>query len=208
MSTLEPLRPRYVSTVDSGNLLASLWTLETSCDELVTRPLLDASALRGLADTLGVMRQNRCHDQGSGTSSGVSASWRNSPRSQPANLEEVILRLRAARSPAQDLVLFFHGPETDPRTYWAQQLAKQVAAWNAVIDKYFRPVEILMASPTQLMSLGEAAHERRRDALAATFSLRNIATEGITGALPLLAFHGGARNRSFLSPCASGLIFW
>ena len=26
--TLKPLEPRYVSTVDSGNLLASLWVLE------------------------------------------------------------------------------------------------------------------------------------------------------------------------------------
>ncbi len=52
LNTLEPLRPRYVSTVDSGNLLASLWTFETSCDELATRPLLDAGALRGIADTL------------------------------------------------------------------------------------------------------------------------------------------------------------
>jgi cyclic beta-1,2-glucan synthetase len=37
LSTLEPLRPRYVSAVDSGNLLASLWTFETSCDELAGR---------------------------------------------------------------------------------------------------------------------------------------------------------------------------
>src|SRR5437879_12253612 len=57
LSTLEPLRPRYVSAVDSGNLLASLWTFETSCDELAARPLLDESALRGIADTLGVLRQ-------------------------------------------------------------------------------------------------------------------------------------------------------
>jgi len=189
LSTLEPLHPRYVSTVDSGNLLASLWTFETSCDELATRPLLDASALRGIADTLAVMRQI-----------GATIKEAEHPAaflrlvelttSQPANLEEVILRLRAARSPAQDLLLFFRGRETDPRSYWAQQVAKQVAAWNAVIDKYFRPVEILMAPPSQLMSLGEAAHERRRDALAATFSLRNIATEGIPGLVPLLAFHG------------------
>src|SRR5205085_6693106 len=57
LKTLEPLHPRYVSTVDSGNLLASLWTLEASCNELATRPLLDAVALRGIADTLGVMQQ-------------------------------------------------------------------------------------------------------------------------------------------------------
>ena len=57
LSTLEPLRPRYVSAVDSGNLLASLWTFQTSCDELAARPLLDESALRGIADTLSVLRQ-------------------------------------------------------------------------------------------------------------------------------------------------------
>src|SRR5438046_4624838 len=189
LSTLEPLRPRYVSTVDSGNLLASLWTFATSCNELATRALLDASALRGLADTLGVMRQ-------------IAAAMKKAEHppaflhlvgltvDEPVNLEGIIVRLRAARAPAQNLLLFFQGTETDPRAYWAQQVAKQVAAWNAVIDKYFRPVELLMESPSQLMSLGEAAHERRRDALAATFSLRNIATEGIPGLVPLLAFHG------------------
>src|SRR5581483_11973683 len=187
LSTIKPLHPRYVSTVDSGNLLASLWTFETSCNELAARPLLDASALRGIADTLGVLRQ-------------IAATMKITERppaffrlteltmGQPANLEELILRLRAARQAAQDLLDHFRGQETDLRAYWAQQISKQVEAWNAVIDKYLRPVEILMASPSQLMSLGEAAHECRREALAATFSLRNIAIEGISGLVPLLAF--------------------
>ncbi len=188
LSTLEPLRPRYVSTVDSGNLLASLWTFETSCDELAARPLLDAGALRGIADTLSVLRQ-------------IAATMKEAERppaflrlaelttGQPVDLEEIILRVRAARQPAQDLLLHYRGQETDPRAYWAQQISKQVAAWNGVIDKYLKPVEILMAPPAQLMSLGEATHESRRDALAATFSLRNIAIEGISGLVPLLAFH-------------------
>jgi cellobiose phosphorylase len=189
LKTLEPLHPRYVSTVDSGNLLASLWTFEASCNELATRPLLGAVALRGIADTLGVMRQ-------------IAGTVKNAERplalsrlvelttSEPANLEDVILRLRAAGPLAQNLLLFFEARQDDPRNYWAQQVARQVAAWNVVIDKYFRPVEILMTSPSQLMSLGEATHESRREALAAPFSLRNIATEGIPGLVPLLAFHG------------------
>ncbi|MGC2353749.1 MAG: glucoamylase family protein, partial [Candidatus Udaeobacter sp.] len=187
--TLDPLRPRYVSTVDSGNLLASLWTFETSCEELAARPLLDESALRGIGDTLSVLRQ-------------IAPSTKEAERppallrleelttSQPTDLEEIILRLRAARQPAQNLVLHYGAQETDPRVYWAQQISKQVAAWNSVIDKYLRPVEILMAPPAQLVSLGEAAHESRRAALAATFSLRNIAVEGISALEPLLAFHG------------------
>jgi cyclic beta-1,2-glucan synthetase len=189
LSTLEPLYPRYVSTVDSGNLLASLWAFATSCNELAARPLLDTAALRGIADTLGVFRQIAATLNGTG---GPPAFLRliELTTGQPANLEEVILRLRAAQQPAQDLLRHFHGEETEPRVYWARQISKQVAVWNGVIDKYLRPVEILMAPPAQLMSLGEAAHESRRQALAATFSLRNIAVEGIPGLEPLLAFHG------------------
>ncbi len=119
---------------------------------------------------------------------------------EPVNLEGIIVRLRAAQPIAKGLLAFFNGRETDPRAYWAHQVAKQVAAWNAVIDKYFRPVEILMASPSQLMSLGETAHEWRREALGGTFSLRNIATEGISGLVPLLAFHGEQEGPALPQP--------
>src|SRR5881409_909797 len=185
LSTLEPLRPRYVSAVDSGNLLASLWTFQTSCDELAARPLLDESALRGIADTLRVLRQI-APNQKEAERPLAFLRLEGLTRDEPANLEEIILRIRAARELAQDLLLHYRGQETDPRVYWAQQVSKQVAAWNGVIDKYLRPVEIVMSPPAQLMSLGEATHESRREALAATFSLRNIAVEGIPGLVPLL----------------------
>src|SRR5881394_741604 len=188
LSTLEPLRPRYVSAVDSGNLLASLWTFQTSCDELAARPLLDESALRGIADTLSGLRQIT-PNQKEAERPLAFLRLEGLTRDQPANLEEIILRIRAARQLAQDLLLHYRGQETDPRVYWSQQISKQVAAWNDVIDKYLRPVEILMSPPAQLMSLGEATHESRREALAATFSLRNIAIEGISGLVPLLPFY-------------------
>ena len=89
--------------------------------------------------------------------------------------------------PAKTLGELFSADVSDPRTYWAQQLRKQVEAWNGVIDKYLRPVEILAGSPTQLMSLGESVHELRRNALAATYSLRNIATANIARLPSLLA---------------------
>src|SRR5437660_2396287 len=188
LSTLEPLRPRYVSAVDSGNLVASLWTFETSCNELAARPRLDDAALRGIADTLGVLRQIAPNHEEAERPLAFLRLERLT-RDRPANLQEIILRIRAARQPAQDLLLHYRGQETDPRAYWAQQISKQVAAWNGVIDKYLRPVEILMSPPAQLMSLGEATHESRREALAATFSLHNIAIEGISGLVPLLPFY-------------------
>ena len=45
--TLEPLRPRFVSSVDSGNLVASLWTLQQGCLDLLQRPLLEKQLAEG-----------------------------------------------------------------------------------------------------------------------------------------------------------------
>ncbi len=56
--TLAPLYPRYVSTVDSGNLLASLWALGQGYRDVLERPLIGPRALTGVADTLGVLRQS------------------------------------------------------------------------------------------------------------------------------------------------------
>ena len=53
--TLEPLRPRFVSAVDSGNLLASLWTLQQGCLDLLQRPLLEKRLADGLADHLRIL---------------------------------------------------------------------------------------------------------------------------------------------------------
>src|SRR4051812_33488899 len=53
--TLNPLEPRYVSTVDSGNLIATLWVLAQAAQELEAQPQLEECALQGLADTLAVI---------------------------------------------------------------------------------------------------------------------------------------------------------
>ncbi len=55
--TLEPLTPRFISTVDSGNLAASLITLERGCLELLQKPLLSSDLLEGYADHLCVLAE-------------------------------------------------------------------------------------------------------------------------------------------------------
>ncbi|MGB4581416.1 MAG: glucoamylase family protein [Coriobacteriia bacterium] len=49
--TLQPLRPTYVSTVDSGNLAGHLVALRIALLEVSERPLLSATTLDGIADT-------------------------------------------------------------------------------------------------------------------------------------------------------------
>ncbi|NLG76575.1 MAG: hypothetical protein GX535_10075 [Xanthomonadaceae bacterium] len=56
--TLEPLRPAYVSTVDSGNLAGFLITLAGGLEELVDAPIFDARWFDGLADTRQLLRES------------------------------------------------------------------------------------------------------------------------------------------------------
>ena len=50
--TLDPLPPRYVSTVDSGNLISLLVALREGLNELGGMPVLPDSALDGILDTV------------------------------------------------------------------------------------------------------------------------------------------------------------
>jgi cyclic beta-1,2-glucan synthetase len=52
---LAPLAPRYVSTVDSGNLAACLLTVKQACRELAHAPVVGPARWNGLVDTLDVM---------------------------------------------------------------------------------------------------------------------------------------------------------
>ncbi len=54
--TLAPLPPVLVSTVDSGNLIASLWTLRRGCLDLLKQPLLQADLADGLWDHFDLLR--------------------------------------------------------------------------------------------------------------------------------------------------------
>lgn len=53
--TLEPLMPRYVSTVDNGNLAGSLLILRRGCEDLLKMPLVRPRRWQGVIDTLDVL---------------------------------------------------------------------------------------------------------------------------------------------------------
>jgi cyclic beta-1,2-glucan synthetase len=53
--TLEPIEPLFVSTVDNGNLVCSLWTLRQGCLEAVKQPLFSPSLKQGILDHLELM---------------------------------------------------------------------------------------------------------------------------------------------------------
>jgi cyclic beta-1,2-glucan synthetase len=167
IQTLKPLEPRYVSTVDSGNLLGALLSLEHGLEELIRRPVLDGSIFEGLRDTGEVLKeaveQEGIPHPGAGVLEGLTRAGRNSTGSVVALLQ----LLRRVEGSARAL------PETageaadreEGSAYWAGQLQCQISAWLGTRDRYLAWVEIINEkSDGEIASLGEEAlHAIRRD---------------------------------------------
>ncbi|MDQ3195930.1 MAG: protein ndvB, partial [Pseudomonadota bacterium] len=192
-ATLEPLHPRYISMVDSGNLLAACWTVQQGYEQLLNGPVVAPSALAGLADVLALIAESGAASGGDSANESDAADARSAeiealhaatamPR-QP--LEEIVRRIALATVHAETLA-----GSADAAAYWPQQLVRQANAWRAAIGQYLPWVQVLAEPPPEgLLTLGSGAHEWRRRALAAQPSLRMLASGNIPGTGPLLALH-------------------
>lgn len=85
--TLETLRPRYISTVDSGNFVCYLITLKEGLLEYLKRPLIDKTFVNGIRDTVSLINREKdgsysdisglekCFTDGGGVSHGDAVMW-------------------------------------------------------------------------------------------------------------------------------------
>ncbi len=55
---LRPLEPKYVSSVDSGNLAGHLIALGNACREMIARPAVDRQWLKGIEDSIALIRES------------------------------------------------------------------------------------------------------------------------------------------------------
>jgi cyclic beta-1,2-glucan synthetase len=55
---LHPLEPKYISSVDSGNLAGHLIVLRSACREMVAAPVIGPQALAGIADSVALARSS------------------------------------------------------------------------------------------------------------------------------------------------------
>lgn len=137
IQTLAPLEPRYVSTVDSGNLLGALWALEHGLGELVQQPLLDGRNLAGLVDT-GLVVQQVVKDQGMvNFCHPLLDQFLAACTTPPAGLVEILQLQRRLVITVEGMVSEAGGVP------WIVELAQQLAAWIDNSDRYLAWVEIL-----------------------------------------------------------------
>lgn len=188
--SLQPLSPRYVSTVDSGNLMAALWVVNQGCGQLLRRPVIGHACLRGIQDTLAILRET--YD----TDSSIAALLEELNRlvQKPAHGHLLIRRLMTA-VPAFERIresARWHDA-TDERSYWALRAANELEFWRHCWERYLRWMQTLMQPPDSFLQVFRAdAVKLRRKAAHAVPSLLELTNGGPESLKTILGWRGEA----------------
>ncbi|UNK49694.1 cyclic beta 1-2 glucan synthetase [Lysobacter sp. S4-A87] len=114
--TLQPLPPRYISTVDSGNLAGHLLTLRQGLLALVDAPLLAPCTFEGMADTLGVLEEATEASGRDEALTGALANFRSTldlARAQPTTIADADRLLAQLVIQASEIVSAWPAPLED-----------------------------------------------------------------------------------------------
>jgi cyclic beta-1,2-glucan synthetase len=210
IQTLAPLKPRYVSTVDSGNLLAALWALDQGLESLMQAPLLDAQAFAGLRDAGEVLRQagrdekNAAPDAQAPNAQGLNAQGLDAQGLEellrewafpPDAIDASLRLLRRTASGVGDLAEKARGHAGAPESvaYWAGQMQSQMEAWTGIAERYLAWVEILAEkTEEEIAGLDPDGLPAFRQALHRAPSLRDLASGNLPWVQSLQAIRENA----------------
>jgi cyclic beta-1,2-glucan synthetase len=149
---LHPLEPKYVSTVDSGNLAGHLLTLGNSCRELMERASVGPQLLAGLQDTGRLLRerllkiadQPRTHlvtrKQLGNSVDAMLASLDPSP----SDSMDWAIRFKELRAHAQTVADIVQVLEQEQGGHLEFELSKWAEAFKACVESHIRDLEILI----------------------------------------------------------------
>jgi cyclic beta-1,2-glucan synthetase len=155
---LRPLDPKYVSSVDSGNLAGHLIALGNACREMIAQPVVDRDWLKGIEDSIALVRE----------SLGALGTDRRSHTVTPRQLEEVL----DAMTP---LI------QSEPRTAmeFAARLA-ELAAHSDSINDIARTLTLERADPAaaDVLAWAEALRACIRSHQRDVELLKPLATDG------------------------------
>ena len=165
--TLEPLEPRYVSTVDSGNLAGCLLVLKEGCLEAATRSLIGNNQWNGLLDELALLEDEVSFilDKSDGALTTAISSMRARIVAASATsndllfplvrglLEEELPQIRRALQDTFGALDLSQTEELREAHVWLERLRHHLFAWLRDLRR-FRPwEEALGQAPPQAASL-------------------------------------------------------
>lgn len=157
IETLRPLYPRYVSTVDSGNLLACLWTLEQGIHEILSAPVFPHQFVQGLWDSYREMHEEITDDD----LKLKLGALKELLEVNPADLERFTSALRKGSELVKTLLA-----ETEAR--WLDKLDQELSGWDSLFLRYFGWTDILKVIPNK-----DLARVDFKDLFSLTSTLRS-----------------------------------
>jgi cellobiose phosphorylase len=173
-ATLQTLRPAYVSTVDSGNLIAALWVLDRGCRDLEDSPALPPACREGMLDSVRILSEQ----------AGEDPSLRLPLEGLQAALDEsrtgiaAIGQIRLAgyhASVLRESARWSVTAENEPG-YWIRKLIDETDQWIAQIDRYLRWMETLSRPSSDVVSgMGSQAAAKRAALLSRIPTFRELA---------------------------------
>lgn len=165
---LKPLYPRYVSTVDSGNLLASFWALEQGLYQLLETPLLSISTLDGVRDTFHLLSKGAGPNK---TALDNLSAILNAPCDSTFTLIEIIRKLKA------ELQTFTNKNTIQgEESYWVKKLEEQLNELDVVSKRYYPWFDVLNGIDTEtLQSIHPSAIQWRNQIFRSHISLKTLA---------------------------------
>jgi cyclic beta-1,2-glucan synthetase len=193
--TLAPLKPRYVSTVDSGNLLGALWSVDSGLAALTHAELLDRRAFAGLRDAGEALHQAVVAEKFSGLDTHALRELLLTWESSPDRIVDALSMLRRAKHGVSDLALMagVSAKVGGNVAYWARQMQSQLESWLNIADRYLGWIEILTEKTAEEIAvLDPNALPAFRQALHRAPSLEDLAS----GNLAWIQFLEGIRKQA------------
>lgn len=163
--SLNPLYPRYVSTVDSGNLLACFWTLKQGLTEMFSSAITPEDALEGLKDTYEIYQEDP-----------------NAPKIEGIN--RLFHRRLSSKLPLfikviKEVLQSVESMAVEPgKEYWLKQIEEQLRSWDSIISRYFNWVSILGDLPlAKLQQIDSEAPTWKKQLFSRKFSLETVSNQ-------------------------------
>ncbi|MBN2425701.1 MAG: hypothetical protein JXB44_11805 [Calditrichaceae bacterium] len=195
LQTLEPLRPQYVSTVDSGNLLGALWVLDQWLDANLQAPLLDMKVFTGLYDTGEVLRQVIREEKVFGLNVQSLDELMRMWKSLPDHITEILNLLRQSEERAKDIYEKACESTTAQGNtiYWAGQMKNQLTALLSIADRYLTWITIVAEkTEDEIIGLDPDALMSFRQTINQAPSLKSLAR----GDVPFIALLQSLRQKT------------
>ena len=135
--TCQPLRPQYISTVDSGNLAGLLLTLRAGLVQLPDQPLFGLCVIKGLRDTLNTLAETQGTKELCDQLSPVLER-----AAQTIEPHALLDHLQTARA-----IAAAQANADDESAYWQRVFIAQCDDWIATLVRYQLPAPLSNHEP-------------------------------------------------------------